>query len=101
VADGGAVIDPTIAAQLLTDYRRLINQDAAGSEASFSSRELKMLRHLSVGESNRDIAQHLFLSEQTVKNLLSEIYRKLGAENRTEAVSIALCRGLIRGEAQL
>lgn len=100
VANGGAVIDPGIAAQLLTDYRRLMKHEHAKSGVSFSGRDLEMLRCLAAGASNREIAQKMFLSEQTVKNLLSDIYRKLGAENRTEAVALALRDGLIRHEPQ-
>jgi DNA-binding NarL/FixJ family response regulator len=48
-------------------------------------------------ERNREIAAALFLSEKTVKAHVSAILRKLNAEDRTEAVTIGLRRGLVRG----
>jgi two-component system NarL family response regulator len=94
VAGGGAVIDPQIAVQMLSDYRRLVKQ-SAGSDHRFSARELDMLRYLAAGLGNREIAQKMFLSEQTVKNDLSDVYRRLGVDNRTEAVATGLRIGLI------
>lgn len=95
VADGEAFIAPPIAIQMLTDYRRLIMQYNGHGENHFSGRDLEMLRCLALGTGNREIARKLFLSGQTVKNLLSDIYRRLGVENRTEAVATALRLGLI------
>lgn len=95
VAGGGAVIDPAIAVQVLSDYRRLIGETNGSEERCFSPRELRILRMLADGASNKDVAQELILSQQTIKNILSEIYRKLHAENRTEAVTLALRAGLI------
>jgi two-component system NarL family response regulator len=94
VAAGGAVIDPQVAVQLLSDYRRLARQ-GGGDGNRFSARELEMLRCLASGMGNQDIAKKMFLSPQTVKNDLSEVYRRLGVDNRTEAVATALRIGLI------
>lgn len=93
VAAGGAIIDPQIAVQVLSDYRRLAKQ--SGDDHRFSARELDMLGYLAAGMGNREIAKQTFLSEQTVKNDLSELYRRLGADNRTEAVATAIRLGLI------
>lgn len=95
VVDGGAVIAPPIAMQVLSEYRRLATQNTSNCPDRFSARDLEMLRYLAHGAGNRDIAQRLFLSEQTIKNELSDIYRRLGVENRTEAVATALRLGLI------
>jgi DNA-binding NarL/FixJ family response regulator len=94
VAAGGAVIDPQIAVQLLSDYRRLARQ-SAGEDHRFSARELELLRYLAAGMGNQEIAKMMFLSSQTVKNDLSDLYRRLGVDNRTEAVATALRVGLI------
>jgi DNA-binding NarL/FixJ family response regulator len=94
VASGGAVIDPQIAAQMLMDYRRLARQNA-GEDHRFSARELELLRYLAAGMGNQEIAKKMFLSSQTVKNDLSDLYRRLGVDNRTEAVATALRVGLI------
>lgn len=58
-------------------------------------RELEVLRAAAAGKPNAHIAQELFVTPQTVKFHLSNVYRKLGARNRTEAAHTALTRGLI------
>ena len=63
--------------------------------SGLSERELDVLGALASGLSNQQIAQKLFVSEQTVKFHLSNIYRKLGARNRTEAVRIAVASGFV------
>jgi len=54
------------------------------------------LRLLAEGENHRDMAAKRHLSEQTIKNLLSDIYRKPGVRSRAEAVAVALQQGVIR-----
>lgn len=61
-----------------------------------SSREQEVLDLLAQGMSNRDIAEALFISEKTVKNHVSNILRKLSVNDRTQAVIVALKRGLVR-----
>ncbi|MFJ8657504.1 response regulator transcription factor [Streptomyces rochei] len=57
---------------------------------------LQLLRHAANGHSSREIADLLFLSAHTVNDYWREIYRRLGAKNRENAVAMALVRGLIR-----
>lgn len=59
-----------------------------------TAREVEVLRLVSKGLSNRDIASELFVSQATVKTHLSHVYDKLGAPDRAAAVAIALGRGL-------
>jgi two-component system NarL family response regulator len=66
------------------------------SRASLSSRELDVLRLLVGGKRNREIASALDITEGTVKLHVSSILGKLGAVDRTEAVTVALQRGLIQ-----
>jgi len=66
------------------------------SRASLSIRELEVLRLLFGGKRNREIASALDITEGTVKLHVSSILGKLGATDRTEAVTVALQRGLIR-----
>jgi len=66
------------------------------SRASLSSRELEVLRLLVGGKRNREIANALDITEGTVKLHVSSILGKLGAVDRTEAVTVALQRGLIQ-----
>ena len=70
---------------------------AAGDEdlADLSERELSMLRTLARGLSNKAIGRELWITEQTVKFHLTNIYRKLGVENRTQATRVAYEHGLV------
>jgi len=67
----------------------------AAREAGLSKRELSILSALGSGLSNKQIAKELWLAEQTVKFHLTNIYRKLGVGNRTEAVRYAYRHGLV------
>lgn len=57
----------------------------AGPEVPLSPRECEILQLIAQGRENREIAEHLFLSEKTIKNNLSLLYEKLGVANRTQA----------------
>jgi DNA-binding NarL/FixJ family response regulator len=61
-----------------------------------TEREIEVLRNIAGGNRNRDIANHLFISEETVKVHIKHIMEKLGASDRTEAVAIAIRRGIIQ-----
>lgn len=63
-----------------------------------TAREHEVLELLAAGHSNRRIALHLGISEETVKGHVKRILSKLGARRRTEAASIAIRRGLVRPE---
>ena len=79
-------IPPEVAAQLA---------EHMGEEA-LTTRELEVLQQVAGGNRNRDIAGRLFIAEETVKVHVKHIMEKLGARDRTEAVAIALRRGIIR-----
>jgi DNA-binding NarL/FixJ family response regulator len=66
-----------------------------GDEA-LTPREIEVLRHVAGGNGNRDIAERLFISEETVKVHVKHIMGKLGAADRTEAVAIAIRRGILQ-----
>jgi DNA-binding NarL/FixJ family response regulator len=66
------------------------------SEESLTEREIQVLSKIAAGNRNRDIAQKLFVAEETVKAHIKHIMEKLGATDRTEAVAIGLRRGLIQ-----
>ncbi len=66
-----------------------------GAECGLSSKELGVLRQLARGQSNKDIARVLSISDQTVKFHLRNVYRKLGVSTRTEALRIAHERALV------
>src|SRR4030095_16577212 len=64
-------------------------------EESLTGRETEVLRLFGGGNRNRDIAEQLFISEETVKVHVKHIMEKLSASDRTEAMSIAVRRGII------
>lgn len=66
------------------------------SDEALTEREVVVLRHVAEGNRNRDIAEKLFISEETVKVHIKHIMDKLGASDRTQAVAIALRRGIIQ-----
>ena len=79
-------IPPEVAAHLAEHY----------GDDTLTEREIEVLRHVSGGNRNRDIAIALFISEETVKVHIKHIMQKLGASDRTQAVGIAISRGIIQ-----
>jgi DNA-binding NarL/FixJ family response regulator len=65
------------------------------SDESLTRREIEVLQHVAGGNRNRDIAELLFISEETVKVHIKHIMDKLGASDRTQAIAIAVRRGII------
>jgi DNA-binding NarL/FixJ family response regulator len=63
---------------------------------ALTEREIDVLRHVATGNRNREIGERLFISEETVKVHIKHIMEKLGASDRTQAVAIALRRGIIQ-----
>ncbi len=84
---GGLALAPDAAAHVVG---RL-----AGPEPVLTEREVEVVRLVAQGLSNRAIAEALVLTEATVKTHLVRLYRKLGTDNRTGAVSEAVRRGLV------
>ncbi len=66
------------------------------SDEALTEREVDVLRHVYGGNRNQDIADRLFISQETVKVHLKHIMDKLGANDRTQAVAIAVRRGIIQ-----
>jgi DNA-binding NarL/FixJ family response regulator len=66
------------------------------SDDELSPREIEVLMHVSGGNRNRDIADLLHISEETVKFHMKNVMNKLGARDRTQAIAIAVRRGIIR-----
>jgi DNA-binding NarL/FixJ family response regulator len=69
--------------------------EAVGEDPGLTPRELEILRLVAGGASNGQIARDLWVTEQTIKFHLSNTYRKLGVENRTQASHAAYGRGLL------
>ena len=66
------------------------------SSEALTEREVEVLREVAGGNKNRDIANKLFISEETVKVHVKHIMEKLGASDRTQAVTIGVRRGIIQ-----
>jgi DNA-binding NarL/FixJ family response regulator len=66
------------------------------SDEPLTGREVEILRQLAGGNRNRDIAERLFIAEETVKAHIKHIMAKLGANDRTQAVAIGVRRGIIQ-----
>lgn len=88
-ATGASVLAPAVAARLIDRLR------APGQEA-LSAREIEILDHVARGRTNKEIAAVLFISEATVKTHLLHIFAKLDVQDRTQAVTVALDRGILR-----
>jgi DNA-binding NarL/FixJ family response regulator len=91
---GGSLLQPVVASKLL---RRVSgeNQHEPVTE-NLTPREQDVLNLLAQGLQNKEIAAELVITERTVKFYVSSILAKLGAGNRTEAVTIAVQRGLVK-----
>lgn len=100
VASGDAVIDPSMVSKLLVGLRGggEINKDEFDDK--LSDRDVDILRLLGHGMSNQEIAESLFLSEKTVRNRLSLVFKQLNLKNRTEAALYALRKGLVEEKGE-
>ena len=87
VAGGETVLSPSVARRLVRGVR------TAGER--LTQRELDVLRGVARGGSNAQIGAELFISEATVKTHLLRIFTKLGVDDRTRAVTVALERGIL------
>jgi DNA-binding NarL/FixJ family response regulator len=88
-ARGESVLAPGVASRVLGKMR-------APAEEALSAREIEVLGAVARGLSNRGIARELHVSEATVKTHLVHVFAKLGVDDRTAAVTVALERGIIR-----
>lgn len=87
---GGSLLEPVVASKLIDHMRR-----PAADPISLTPREQEVLALLAQGWQNKEISAELHIAERTVKFHVSSLLSKLDAGNRTEAVAIAVQRGLI------
>ena len=93
---GEAAITRKTAARLMAGFQQLTEQTE--NAGALTKREIQLLHWMVEGHSNREIAKELFISENTVKYHIRNIFQKLEVQNRTEAVAYALREGLIRSD---
>ncbi|OLN33591.1 response regulator [Desulfosporosinus metallidurans] len=82
VYSGEPILSPTVTGKLLEQFTQ---PSPLKNTCGLSEREMEILYYVVRGSSNREIGTALFISEKTVKNHLSSIYRKLAVEDRTQA----------------
>lgn len=88
---GGSLLQPIVASKLL----RQVSQPTLAQVETLTPREMDVLQRLADGKQNKEIAAELKITQRTVKFHVSSILSKLGAGNRTEAVTMAAHQGLI------
>ncbi len=88
VAEGRSVLDPNVTDGI---FGRIGGRDVH----ALSDREQSVLQELTYGQSTREIAENIHVSDETVKTYLKQIFRKLDVRDRTEAVAEAFRRGLV------
>ncbi len=90
---------PAVASKVLQEFRQLSVYGPGSSNvfAPLSPREVQILDNIAQGRTNKEVAYALAISEQTVKNHMSSILRKLSVNDRTQAVVYAMRQGWIRG----
>jgi len=99
IAQGGVIISPLMATKLLNEFkdRKLEFETKVDSEgeASLSAREIEVLQMVAKGATNKEIADSLFISENTVKTHLRNIMEKQHLANRSQAAAYAIRKGLV------
>ena len=92
---GKTFVDPNIAGKVLASVSKRNRVAVPPSHYALSEREGEILKLLAQGLTNADIARQLYLTEGTVRNYTSEIFKKLGVSDRTQAAVTALRMGLV------
>lgn len=89
-ARGESMLDPSLTQRVFTEVRRAIQQEEVAAFTDLTPQEMQVLAAIVKGNTNREIANGLFLSEGTVRNYVSSILSKLGVSNRAEAAAYAV-----------
>jgi DNA-binding NarL/FixJ family response regulator len=94
--NGKGFVDPKVTKKLLSEIASRKSIKKPQIQYQLSEREHDILELLTKGLSNADIAESLFLTEGTVRNYTSEIFKKLSVTDRTQAVVVAIKHGLVQ-----
>jgi len=102
---GNSIMQPEIAAKIVSHIRKPDEQESKKEICKsdnqpieeLTSREKDILKYIAKGQSNREIAATLFISEGTVKNYISSIYDKLGINERSKIIIYAMQNGYTKG----
>lgn len=93
---GEALLPPIVAGKLVERFTQMAQRQTGEGNEALTERELEVLRLMAQGARNKEIAHDLTITERTAKAHVSSILGKLAASDRTEAVTIALRKGLIK-----
>lgn len=89
-ARGESTLDPSLTQRVFVEVRRSIQREEAAAFTDLTPQEMQVLSLIAEGQTNREIADKLFLSEGTVRNYVSSILSKLEVSNRAEAAAYAI-----------
>lgn len=94
--EGNAVIHPQLTKTFIEEAQAAGGEDASSRPAPLSKREREILQKVADGATTRQVASELGISPHTVKTHLERIFEKLGANDRAQAVAIAIRTGIVR-----
>ena len=98
IARGDSLIHPSVAGKILAEFSLLAENKAQMRslvDHDLTEREITVLRLVASGQTNKEVANSLELSEKTIKNHLGNIFHKLHVYDRTQAAVLAIRRGII------
>ena len=98
VAHGDAYIQPCLLTKLINEFREILSDEQTvkpPEELGLTQREMEIVSYIACGQSNKDIARKLFISEKTVKNHVSSILKKMELGDRTQVAVYAYKKGLV------
>ena len=99
VAQREAYIQPCLLTKLIHDFREILSDEKTvkpPSDLRLTQREMEIVSYIACGQSNKDIARKLFISEKTVKNHVSNILKKMELDDRTQVAVYAYKKGLVK-----
>lgn len=94
VIRGEKVFHPRVTQKLLGEFQRLVNRHLP--EEQLSRREQEVLKLIAQGKTNKEIGDELYISEKTVKNHITNIFRKIGVADRTQAALYAVKNRMVK-----
>lgn len=98
VAKGEAYIQSCLLTKLINEFREILSDEKtvkAPEDLRLTQREMEIVSYIACGQSNKDIARKLFISEKTVKNHVSSILKKMELGDRTQVAVYAYKKGLV------
>lgn len=95
VYEGGSPMSSRIARQVITSFQHYKNGSTIDSQYNLSNREKEVLQHLAEGSNYQEIADELYISVDTVRHHIRNIYKKLQVHSQSEAVAKAIRKKLI------